>query len=147
MVRIPSTEDVPVPPAIEPAVSYSEDVRRRSAASRCLMLRKSRMSSTAGVGFSSMIQWPASGTTAPVTSTATLRMEVAINAPKDLSPPIASTGMVSFVRCVVTNNGGVVVAEVRHFRAKIGRLRPLVVAILWMRGAAHAAEIGNDDRV
>jgi len=63
---------------------------RRSPAARCLSPRESVINATVGVGFSSMIQCPASGRTAPVTSVATLRMLVAIVVPNDFSPPMAT---------------------------------------------------------
>ena len=48
-------------------------------------------------GASSISQWPDPGTTSSVTLVAALRITTASLAPKGFSPPIASTGIVSFV--------------------------------------------------
>jgi hypothetical protein len=50
---------------------------------------------TVAEGFSSIIQWPESGTIASCTSVAAKRITVAIIVPNAASPPIASTGIVS----------------------------------------------------
>ena len=57
--------------------------------------RKSVTSLVVAAGFSSIIQWPESGTIASFTSVAAKRITVAIIVPRAASPPIASTGMVS----------------------------------------------------
>ena len=59
------------------------------------MARKARTNAMVAVGFSSMIQWPESGTTPSSTSVAAKRITAAMVRPKDFSPPSASTGMSS----------------------------------------------------
>src|SRR4026209_1843869 len=57
------------------------------------LARKSTVNTVVAPGFSSMIQWPESGTMPIVTFVATTRRVSASAAPNDLSPPNASTGI------------------------------------------------------
>jgi hypothetical protein len=93
-------------PGAPPSENWNSlGVTRRSSAGRpgvalggVRSLRNPSIRATVAAGRSSINQWPAPGTTASRTSVATLRMTTAWIAPNDFSPPMASTGMVSFVR-------------------------------------------------
>ena len=71
------------------------ELRLESPRHHCAI--KSRIARMVCVGASSINQCPAPGMTTSVTLSAALRITIASLAPKDFSPPTASTGMVSRV--------------------------------------------------